>query len=51
MLRDHQLEKDELEHTKKTLSQEIESMITRHKQTREEVEQEIWDTIDKIKED
>ena len=51
MLRDHQLEKDELEHTKKTLSQEIESMITRHKQTREQVEQEIWDTIDKIKED
>ena len=38
MLRDHQLEKDELEHTKKTLSQEIESMITRHKQTREQVE-------------
>ena len=51
MLRDHQLEKDELEHTKKTLSHEIESMITRHKQTREQVEQEIWDTIDKIKED
>jgi predicted glycosyl hydrolase (DUF1957 family) len=51
MLRDHQLEKDELEHTKKTLSQEIESMIKRHKETRELVEQEIWDTIDKIKED
>jgi len=26
-------------------------MITRHKQTREQVEQEIWDTIDKIKEE
>ena len=26
-------------------------MITRHKLTREQVEQEIWDTIDKIKED
>ncbi len=51
MLRDHQLEKDELEHTKKTLSQEIENMIKRHKDTREAVEQEIWDTIDKIKED
>lgn len=48
---DHQLERDELEHTKKTLSQDIESMITRHKQTREQVEQEIWDKIDKNKED
>ena len=45
------MEKDELEHTKKSLSQEIESMITTHKLTREQVEQEIWDTIDKIKED
>ena len=26
-------------------------MITRHKQTREQVEQEIWDKIDKNKED
>jgi|LauGreDrversion4_2_1035121.scaffolds.fasta_scaffold132062_1 hypothetical protein len=26
-------------------------MIKRHKDTREAVEQEIWDTIDKIKED
>lgn len=51
MLRDHQLEKDELEQNKKSLSLEIENMITRHKQTREQVEQEIWDTIDKIKED
>ena len=51
MLRDHQLEKDQLEHTKKTLSQEIENMITTHKLTREQVEQEIWDTIDKIKEE
>lgn len=51
MLRDHQLEKDELEQTKKSLSLDIENMITRHKQTREQVEQEIWDTIDKIKED
>lgn len=38
MLRDHQLEKDELEATKKALSQEIEVMITKHKQTREQVE-------------
>jgi hypothetical protein len=35
MLRDHQLEKDELEQNKKSLSLEIENMITRHKQTRE----------------
>lgn len=26
-------------------------MILSHKQKREEVEQEIWDTIDKLKED
>jgi hypothetical protein len=45
------LEKDELEATKKQLSSEIEVMILSHKQKREEVEQEIWDAIDKLKED
>jgi septal ring factor EnvC (AmiA/AmiB activator) len=51
MFRDHQLEKDELEATKKALSQEIEVMITQHKETREKVEQDIWDSIDQLKED
>lgn len=45
------MEKDELEATKKQLSSEIEVMILSHKQKREEVEQEIWDAIDKLKED
>lgn len=51
MLYDHRLEKEELENTQKTLSHEISEMIKRHKKTREDVEQEIWDNIDKIKEE
>ena len=42
--------KDELESTKKSLSSEIEVMITKHKKERESVEQQIWDMIDEEKE-
>jgi methyl-accepting chemotaxis protein len=51
MFRDHQLERDELETMKKKLSAEIEQLITEHKSTRENVEAQIWDSIDKLKED
>ena len=51
MFRDHQLEKDELEAKKKALSQEIEQMITEHKVKRDRFEQDIWDAIDKLKEE
>lgn len=51
MFRDHQLEKDELEDTKKALSKEIETLIEEHKKKREETESEIWETIDKLKDE
>ena len=50
MHRDHQLEKDELEQSKKQLSAEIESMITEDKRIREKVEAESWEQIDRKKE-
>ena len=51
MFRDHQLERDQLEATKKALSTEIEQLISQHKETRETVEAAIWDSIDKLKEE
>lgn len=50
MFRDHQLEKDELDTLSKQLSKEIEKLITEHKQNRNQVEAQIWDHIDKLKE-
>jgi hypothetical protein len=38
MFRDHQLERDNLEQTKKQLSHEIETLISDHKRVREETE-------------
>jgi len=50
MFRDHQLEREELEASKRQLCQEIETLITEHKQSREQVDQQIWDSIDELKE-
>lgn len=50
MHRDHALEKDALEARKKALAQQIGEMISEHKRVREDVEQESWERIDRLKE-
>lgn len=49
MFRDHQLEREQLEQTKQSLSSEIQHLISHHKSTREQVEAQIWDSIDQLK--
>jgi hypothetical protein len=49
MHRDHQLQKDSLEERKKSLSAQIEEMITMHASVRENVEMDSWDRIDRLK--
>ena len=48
--RDQIIERKDLEAQKKTLSQEIEQMVKRHKENREDVENETWENIEGIKE-
>ena len=50
MKRDFELEKDELEHKKKELSAQIESMLAQHKIDRHKVENDKWEEIEAIKE-
>ena len=51
MEKEQKLENDELEAEKERLSKEIERMVSQFKETRERVENETWDRIDKQKED
>jgi hypothetical protein len=51
MEKEQKLENDELEAEKERLSKEIEQMVSQFKETRERVENETWDRIDKQKED
>ena len=51
MEKDHKLEHDSLEADKERLSKQIEQMVSQFKETRERVENETWDQIDKQKED
>lgn len=51
MEKEHKLEHDELEAAKERLSKQIEHMVSQFKDTRERVENETWDRIDKQKED
>lgn len=48
--RDQELERQELEAQKKSLSLEIEQMVKSHKENRERVENETWEQIESIKE-
>ena len=50
LARDQQLQKDELEAHKKSLSQTINTMIKDHKTKREKVENDTWEDIELIKE-
>ena len=47
---DQQLQKDELEATKKMLSETINTMIKEHKAKREKVEDDTWKDIELLKE-
>ena len=51
MGKEQKLEHDSLETDKDRLSRQIEQMVSQFKETRERVENETWDRIDRQKED
>ena len=46
----HKMNKDKLKLEKETLNAEIEKMITSHRNLREQVENDVWDKMEQLKE-